>query len=173
MKRRTISFRSTTFGAFFAVMATFAAAHAQDSRKDATDATKAANARLLERLPFSDTFDFDNAKKGLVAPLPSEMIQGRAGNLIWDPTRYGFIKEGEKAPDTVNPSLWRQSQLINVSGLFRVADGIFQVRNLDLGGVQSRLRRRRKVRAGDGKRRAQSHGGPPGRERRRNGDPVA
>jgi len=126
---------SSAIAASIAAIATFASVQAQDLRKDATDATKAANARLLEQLPFADTSDFDDAKKGLVAPLPSELIKGQAGNLIWDPTKYGFIKEGVAAPDTVNPSLWRQSQLINVSGLFQVADGIYQVRNLDLSNM--------------------------------------
>jgi alkyl sulfatase BDS1-like metallo-beta-lactamase superfamily hydrolase len=110
-------------------------AFAQDLRKDATDATKAANARLLDELPFSDTSDFENAKRGLIAPLPSEMIQGQAGNPIWNPEQYSFITEDAAAPDTVNPSLWRQSQLINISGLFEVTDGIYQVRNLDLSNM--------------------------------------
>jgi len=127
--------RSSALGAFIAVIATFTVVHAQDARKDPTDATRAANAKLLEQLPFSDTSDFESAKKGLIAPLPSEMIKGQSGNLIWDPTKYGFIKEGEKAPDSVNPSLWRQSQLINISGLFQVADGIYQIRNLDLSNM--------------------------------------
>jgi alkyl sulfatase BDS1-like metallo-beta-lactamase superfamily hydrolase len=34
-------------------------------RKDATTATKAANAKLLEALLLSDTSDFDDAKRGL------------------------------------------------------------------------------------------------------------
>ena len=38
------------------------------------------------------------------------MIKGEQGNVIWNPAKYDFVKEGEKAPDTVNPSLWRQSQ---------------------------------------------------------------
>lgn len=112
-----------------------AAAMGQDPRKDATEATKAANAELLERLPFADASDFDAAKRGLLAPLPSDLIKDRAGNLIWDPAKYDFIKEDEKAPDSVNPSLWRQSQLINISGLFEVVEGIYQVRNLDLSNM--------------------------------------
>jgi len=135
MKRTLRPACPSTFGFILAALTTFATAQAQDTRKDATEATRAANARLLDQLPFSDTSDFDSARKGLVAPLPSEMIKGRAGNLIWDPTKYGFIKDGSKAPDTVNPSLWRQSQLINVSGLFQAADGIYQVRNLDLSNM--------------------------------------
>lgn len=110
-------------------------AHAQDARKDASSATKTYNQRLLGELPFSDKSDFDNAKRGLVAPLPTEMIKGTEGNLIWDPQKYGFIQPDAAAPDTVNPSLWRQAQLITMSGLFKVADGLYQVRNLDLSNM--------------------------------------
>ena len=35
----------------------------------------------------------------------------------------------------MNPSLWRQSQLVNLSGLFQVADRIYQVRNYDLSNM--------------------------------------
>ena len=105
------------------------------TQNDATAATRAANNALLKQLPFSDTSDFDNAKRGLIAPVPAEMIQGQGGNLIWNPRQYGFITEGAQAPATVNPSLWRQSQLINFSGLFEVTDGIYQVRNLDLSNM--------------------------------------
>lgn len=111
-----------------------AAAQTADPRKDAADATKQANSALLKQLPFNDTSDFDAAKKGFIAPLPSEVIKGSAGNTIWNPQQYGFIKD-ETAPDTVNPSLWRQSRLINISGLFEVVDGIYQVRNQDLSNM--------------------------------------
>ena len=107
----------------------------KDARKDATEATKAANEKLLGELPFSDRSDFESARKGLVAPLPTEMIRGKAGNPIWNPQQFSFISEGAATPDTVNPSLWRQSQLINISGLFEVTDGIYQVRNLDLSNM--------------------------------------
>ncbi|MGO4670673.1 alkyl/aryl-sulfatase [Bosea sp. 2RAB26] len=63
------------------------------------------------------------------------MIKGPSGNPIWNPEQYGFIKPDAAAPDTVNPSLWRQSQLINISGLFKVTDGLYQVRNLDLSNM--------------------------------------
>lgn len=119
------------------IAATAMPVHAQSPQpqKDATEATKAANGKLLQQLPFSDTTDFEDAKRGLVAPLPSELIKGESGNAIWNPEQYGFIKEGAEAPATVNPSLWRQSQLINMSGLFEVTDGIYQVRNLDLSNM--------------------------------------
>jgi alkyl sulfatase BDS1-like metallo-beta-lactamase superfamily hydrolase len=107
----------------------------QDARKDATEATRQANDALLTQLPFDDTSDFDDAKRGLIAPLPSEVIQGSSGNAIWNPQQYGFITEGAPTPATVNPSLWRQSQLINMSGLFEVTEGIYQVRNQDLSNM--------------------------------------
>ncbi|MEE1864927.1 MULTISPECIES: alkyl/aryl-sulfatase [Pseudomonas] len=110
-------------------------AMAAEQPKAATEATKAANNALLKELPFNDKTSFELAHKGFIAPLPSEVIKGKAGNVIWDPAKYAFIKEGEVAPDTTNPSLWRQSQLINISGLFEVTDGIYQVRNYDLSNM--------------------------------------
>jgi alkyl sulfatase BDS1-like metallo-beta-lactamase superfamily hydrolase len=106
-----------------------------DNRKDATEATKAANDKLQQYLPFGDKQSFEDAHKGFIAPLPQEVIKGKAGNIVWNPAQYGFIKEDEASPDTVNPSLWRQSQLINISGLFKVTDGIYQVRNQDLSNM--------------------------------------
>ncbi|MBU3892465.1 MBL fold metallo-hydrolase [Serratia rubidaea] len=108
---------------------------ADDARKDATSATQKTNAELYDQLPFSDKTDFSDAHKGFIAPLPAEVIKGETGNVVWDPQQYAFIKEDEKSPATVNPSLWRQSQLINISGLFEVTDGVYQIRNLDLSNM--------------------------------------
>ncbi|EBW2362650.1 MBL fold metallo-hydrolase [Salmonella enterica subsp. enterica serovar Enteritidis] len=108
---------------------------AQEAPKGATASTKQANDALYNQLPFSDNTDFTNAHKGFIAGLPEEVIKGEQGNVIWNPQQYAFIKEGEKSPDTVNPSLWRQSQLINISGLFEVTDGVYQIRNLDLSNM--------------------------------------
>ncbi|WP_410737918.1 alkyl/aryl-sulfatase [Citrobacter portucalensis] len=108
---------------------------AAEAPKDATAATQQANNALYNQLPFSDNTDFTDAHKGFIAPLPQDVIKGEQGNVIWNPQQYAFIKEGDKAPDTVNPSLWRQSQLINISGLFEVTDGVYQIRNLDLSNM--------------------------------------
>lgn len=102
---------------------------------DATPATREANNALYNKLPFDDKTDFDNVHKGFIAPLPQTLLKGPQGNVIWNPAKYDFVKEGVKAPDTVNPSLWRQSQLINVGGLFKVTDGVYQIRNLDLSNM--------------------------------------
>lgn len=108
---------------------------ADEMPKDAAPATKQANDALYQLLPFDNKSDFEDAHKGFIAALPDTVIKGESGNVIWDPKQYAFIKEGEKAPDTVNPSLWRQSQLINISGLFEVTNGIYQIRNLDLSNM--------------------------------------
>ena len=110
-------------------------AWAAEAPKDATAATQQANNALFNQLPFSDNTDFTNAHKGFIAPLPQDIIKGEQGNTVWDPQQYAFIKEGDKAPDSVNPSLWRQSQLINISGLFEVTEGVYQIRNLDLSNM--------------------------------------
>ena len=39
------------------------------------------------------------------------------------------------APDTVNPSLWRQSQVMRRGGLYKVVDGVYQVRNNDIANL--------------------------------------
>ena len=105
-------------------------------RKDATRTTRDANDRLLEELPFEDRRDFEEAERGFVAPLPDGgVIKADDGHNAWDPTRFSFISDDAPAPDTVNPSLWRQSQLVLKGGLFKVTDRLYQVRNADLSNM--------------------------------------
>lgn len=108
---------------------------AAEAPKDATASTQQANNALYSQLPFNDNTDFTDAHKGFIAPIPQDVIKGEQGNVVWNPQQYAFIKEGDKAPDSVNPSLWRQAQLINISGLFEVTDGVYQIRNLDLSNM--------------------------------------
>src|SRR5690606_6517793 len=68
----------------------------------------------------------------IAKPTHSKIVDAK-GNVIWDMEQYAFI-EGD-APPTVNPSLWRQAQLNNIYGLFKVVDGIYQVRGLDLSNM--------------------------------------
>lgn len=107
-----------------------------DPRGDATDATRAANAASVAALDFGDRRDFDEAARGLIAPLPDGgRVVGADGGPIWDLSRFDFIHEGADAPDTVNPSLWRQMQLVVQGGLYEVVPGIYQVRTLDLSNI--------------------------------------
>ena len=105
-------------------------------RKDATAATKAMNDRLLKELPFEDRRDFEDAARGFIAPLPDGgVVRAEDGSEVWNTQKYSFIEEGSPAPDTVNPSLWRQSQLVLKGGLFKVTDRLYQVRNADLSNL--------------------------------------
>lgn len=90
-------------------------------------------AEMRERLPFADSQDFEDASRGLIARRVPSAVTDADGAVVWDNDTYAFLK-GD-APDTVNPSLWRQSQLVAEQGLFEVVEGIYQVRGLDLSNV--------------------------------------
>ena len=98
-----------------------------------TEATIAANQAVLEALNFSDEQDFQDATRGLVASDPSLRVLSASGSPIWDLPANSFIN-GE-APASVNPSLWRQARLNNIHGLFKVTDGIYQLRGYDLSNM--------------------------------------
>ena len=68
--------------------------------------------------------------------LTSLTIKGAKGNVVWDLEAYKtYIGLDKRAPDTVNPSLWRNAQLNMLNGLFEVTDGIYQVRGYDLSNI--------------------------------------
>ncbi|RED15135.1 alkyl/aryl-sulfatase [Parasphingopyxis lamellibrachiae] len=96
----------------------------------ATEATRAANAAVADRLPLAEPSDFADARRGRIARIEDETILGADGSVIWRVGGHDFLM-GE-APDTANPSLWRQSALAAEHGLFAVTDGIWQVRGYDL-----------------------------------------
>ena len=80
------------------------AALADGPAKDASDLTRQSNQQWLQRLPFDDRSDFDNARRGLLEAVDQPVVNAD-GKTVWDLQRYAFLK-GE-APATVNPSLWR------------------------------------------------------------------
>ena len=92
------------------------------------------NDALYGQLPFFDKTDFRNAHKGFIAPLPAAVIKDEKAPLSGTP-EIRFYQRRAKAPDTVNPSLWRQAQLNNIGGLFEVTEGVYQIRNLDLSNM--------------------------------------
>lgn len=89
-----------------------------------------ANRELNNRLPFGDTSDFEAADRGFLGTLADPKIRNTSGEVVWDAASYEFLT-GD-APASVNPSLWRQSQLVAKHGLYEVVEGIYQVRGLDL-----------------------------------------
>ena len=105
------------------------AAIAQDA---ASEATRAAQAELAKRLPLDDPGDMANATRGKLAEIPGGVILDKQGKAVWDRRPYAFLGTAA-APDTVNPSLWRQARLNAVHGLFEVVpDKIWQVRGYDI-----------------------------------------
>ena len=99
----------------------------------ATPVTAAANEQVLEELPFSDEQDFCDSRRGLIAIDPELRVKNAKGKTIWNQLAYGFIQG--KAPASVNPSLWRQAKLNNIHGLFRVTEGIYQLRGFCLANM--------------------------------------
>ena len=93
-------------------------------------ATKRMNAALAKRLPLSNQQDFEDASKGFLAAISAPAILDDNGNPVWEIAQYDFVT-GD-APDTVNPSLWRQGELVAKHGLFEVTPGLYQVRGYDL-----------------------------------------
>ncbi len=82
---------------------------------------------------FNDRTDFDNAERGLIGSLEPCVIRTAEGREIWNNDALDFL-DGP-CPQTVNPSLWRQSQLTAMQGLYEVAGGVYQVRGFDLSNM--------------------------------------
>ncbi|MEV4687745.1 alkyl/aryl-sulfatase [Microbacterium sp. LWH3-1.2] len=89
-----------------------------------------AHAAVLAALPFDDVDDFAAADRGFIGTLDDPTIRNDKGEVVWDASTFDFV--AGDAPDTVNPSLWRQSKLVAKHGLFEVVPGVYQVRGLDL-----------------------------------------
>lgn len=102
--------------------------------KGATPITEAQNRAVLDALPFGDTQDFEDARRGFLGSLPEVEIKNEQGRVVWSLRDYAFLA-GEEAPPTVNPSLWRQARLNMHHGLFQVAARIYQVRGFDLSNM--------------------------------------
>ena len=97
-------------------------AQAQQS-KPAEPKVAAANRSAQSRLPLNDRQDFDDATRGFIATTPDPTM----------PDPYAFLQN--EAPPTVNPSLWRQAQLNRQHGLFKVTDGVYQVRGFSVSSM--------------------------------------
>ncbi len=100
----------------------------------ASASVRAANEAVRAALPFDDTQDFEDARRGFIGRLDPCIIRAADGRVVWDNESYRAFLQGE-APTTVNPSLWRQSMLNAIDGLFEVVPGIYQVRGLDLSNI--------------------------------------
>jgi alkyl sulfatase BDS1-like metallo-beta-lactamase superfamily hydrolase len=105
-----------------------------ETPKEASASVVAQQTAMLNALPFSDTRDFDEASRGFLGTLDHARIANAQGRVVWSLEAYGFLSD-EKAPPTVNPSLWRQSRLNMNHGLFEVVPGVYQIRGLDIANM--------------------------------------
>jgi alkyl sulfatase BDS1-like metallo-beta-lactamase superfamily hydrolase len=103
------------------------------TKKQATSYTQKSNDKVQTLLPFENRTDFANANKGFIGTIDAGIIKNAQGKMSYNMKQYDFLQE--EAPDTVNPSLWRQGQLNRINGLFKVSEGIYQIRGFDLSNM--------------------------------------
>ena len=83
---------------------------------------------------WQDRQDFDFASRGLIHRPNDPAIFDDDGHPVWHHEAFETFLHGD-APETVHPSLWRHALLNNFRGLFKVTDGVYQVRGESLGNV--------------------------------------
>ena len=105
-----------------------------DTSRDAEPATRAANAAMSAKLPAARPEDFEAAQRGLIAPVPEGLVRAANGTVVWNLGEYAFV-DGELAPATVNPSLWRMARLNMANGLFKVTERLYQLRGFDIANM--------------------------------------
>ena len=110
-----------------------APAAAPESPKPASAATRAAQQAAAAALPRDDGRDAEFASRGFIATAADPLIRNAKGAPIWNMAAYEWM-QGD-APPSVNPSLWREMKYLGKHGLFKVTDGVWQVRGFDLSNM--------------------------------------
>jgi alkyl sulfatase BDS1-like metallo-beta-lactamase superfamily hydrolase len=88
---------------------------------------------FAKTLPMGVQQDFEFADKGFLGTRSDPMIRRADGQAAWNLAAYDFLKA--EPPATVNPSLWRQAQLLSKHGLYQVSDRVYQVRGFDISNI--------------------------------------
>lgn len=101
--------------------------------KMASRYTIEANKKVYDLLDFDNNEELENATRGLICAPKTLEIRNEKGKTVWSQDAYAFLDNS--APNTANPSLWRNTQLNHIYGLFEVVDGIYQVRGYDMANV--------------------------------------
>jgi alkyl sulfatase BDS1-like metallo-beta-lactamase superfamily hydrolase len=102
-------------------------------RKLASEITARRNREAATALPPESAEDLADAERGLVARFEPARVENADGRVVWDLDSYAFL--AEECPETANPSLWRQSRLNQIAGLFEIAPGFYQLRGFDLSNM--------------------------------------
>ena len=74
--------------------------------KPATAFTAQANAAVYDELDFSDKQEYAFATRGLIDAPETLELKDKDGRILWSQDAFAFLNDYEKAPDSVNPSLW-------------------------------------------------------------------
>ncbi|MCH1514241.1 MAG: MBL fold metallo-hydrolase [Acidimicrobiales bacterium] len=105
--------------------------------KEATEYTKKKNTDFRKTLPMDDGTDASNVARGFIATRKNPIIEKQEPNawqpISWDLSKSDFVKG--QAPETVNPSLWRQAGLNAQHGLYEICEDFYQVRGFDTSNV--------------------------------------
>ena len=99
-----------------------------------TPVTVTTNREAVALYDMDDRADFADAQRGFIAGFPGPLL-GPDGRVLFDIADFAWIEDETRAPDSVNPSLWRQSQVMHRGGLYRVTDRLYQVRNNDIANL--------------------------------------
>lgn len=94
--------------------------------------TQTANDAVADAMASMDRDDLA-ISEGLIAAAGPLVITDDQGGVVWDLSQYDFLSSS--APATANPSLWRQAAANNLAGLFKVVDGVYQLRGFDLANM--------------------------------------
>lgn len=106
------------------------------SSKGPSESTTLLFEDLEASLPFDDEASFIRARDSGFIAAPTQKIiyrENPADGISYSMDTFAFIT-GDNPP-TVNPSLWRQSELTSKPGLYKVRDGIYQIRGFDLANM--------------------------------------
>lgn len=108
--------------------------------KKASPSTQAVNRALAESLGLlEDPYDVADATENFLHTWNPVQIHvdpdDSSSRVVWDLEPYSNQTIGADCPDTVNPSLWRQSTLNRENGLYKITDGFYQVRAFDMSNM--------------------------------------
>lgn len=89
--------------------------------------------KIAETLPVQDREDFELIQRGFIATAADGKLRDSKGEVVGELTGDEFF--ARNAPESVNPSLWRNSALLHKHGLFKVKDRIYQLRGFSISNI--------------------------------------
>ena len=99
-----------------------------------SETVRTANAALRSSLPFDDTPDFEDARRGFIGRLDPCIVTAADGRVVWDNESYRASSTGPPRTRST-PACGASPPLNAIDGLFEVVPGIYQVRGLDLSNI--------------------------------------